>query len=594
MKKFITLLTLLIVNSLSAQTATAPSGDGTELSPYIITSLDNLYWISDQVNNHAVTFTGVYFKQSQDIDATNTSTWFSGEGWMPIGYSTNNGFSTYTTFFGNYNGQNHVVSNLYINRTGKTCVGLFGMIQDATIKNLGVTNINFSAGSGDFYVGGLIGYAASNSTIQNCYATGTLSGGWSVGGLIGDSGVDEASNNIFTDCYANCTVTALSNNAAGFVAESYGGSYTRCYSLGDATTTGNYCAGFCTNSTSEITLCYSKCNVNATNNEIFAGFVGYNYGELTNCYSTGNVITSGKNVGGFIGYYSDYLGKLVTNCYSTGKVVGSSNVGGFIATNSVVAATNVVDCFWDMQTSEIAASPGGGTGKTTLQMKTQATFTNWDYTNVWEIIGGDGANYPRLKALPDVALPVELISFSTLVSSNKVILTWETATEINNYGFEIQKSVKTNNPFTNFTTIGFVKGFGNSNSINKYQFEDINISNGNYIYRLKQIDNNGNYSYSQTSEVDVNNTPQEYCLTQNYPNPFNPKTIISFNIPQKEKVTLKIYDVLGAEITTLINEELIPGNYSKIWNAEGVCSGVYFYKLTTGNFAQTKKMILTK
>ncbi len=192
-------------------------------------------------------------------------------------------------------------------------------------------------------------------------------------------------------------------------------------------------------------------------------------------------------------------------------------------------------------------------------------------------------------------LPVELVSFEAESSNAGVLLTWNTATEINNYGFEIERKLNSN---TNWSKIGFVQGNGNSSSNKYYSYIDKEQLHGTYSYRLKQIDNNGEYEYSSIIEVNVNSLPKEYVLNQNYPNPFNPSTTISFSIPEKQFVSLKIYDILGNEITTIVNEELEAGSYNKLWNSASfngkVASGIYFYKLTAGSFVETKKMSLMK
>ncbi len=191
-------------------------------------------------------------------------------------------------------------------------------------------------------------------------------------------------------------------------------------------------------------------------------------------------------------------------------------------------------------------------------------------------------------------LPVELTSFTSIISESSVILSWSTAIEVNNYGFEIQRAIKGTNDNCDFTRIGFVMGNGNSNSPKNYKFTDSDINTDLYLYRLKQIDNNGQYEFSDIIEVNTSNIPSEFSLSQNYPNPFNPSTTISFNLPNNAFVTLKIYDILGREITTLVNEELNAGHHTKVFNATNLSSGVYFYKLQAGKFSETKKMMLVR
>ncbi len=198
------------------------------------------------------------------------------------------------------------------------------------------------------------------------------------------------------------------------------------------------------------------------------------------------------------------------------------------------------------------------------------------------------------------ALPVELSSFTAVFNKNKVVLAWETATEISNYRFEIEKSLDSKKlTDINFSKIGFVEGQGNSNSPKQYSFIDENPVNGNYLYRLKQIDNNGDFTYSENIAVTINVLPIEYSLSQNYPNPFNPTTNIKFGLPNAENVKIIIYNMLGQEIKTLINQTLNAGTYTLIWNGENdfgvmVTSGTYLYRIITDNYTETKKLMLIK
>ncbi|MCU0344499.1 MAG: T9SS type A sorting domain-containing protein [Ignavibacterium sp.] len=191
------------------------------------------------------------------------------------------------------------------------------------------------------------------------------------------------------------------------------------------------------------------------------------------------------------------------------------------------------------------------------------------------------------------ALPVELVSFTaTAVLPSSIRLDWTTATEINNYGFEIERKSA-----GNWQKIGFVEGHGNSNSPKQYSFTDNKIvDRSKFHYRLKQIDNDGKYEYSNVIEVKV--IPTEFVLSQNYPNPFNSSSIIKYSIPKTSHVSLKILNMLGEVIETLVNEEKTEGNYDINFNASSaageLASGVYFYRLQAGSFVQTKKMMLMK
>jgi agmatine/peptidylarginine deiminase len=193
------------------------------------------------------------------------------------------------------------------------------------------------------------------------------------------------------------------------------------------------------------------------------------------------------------------------------------------------------------------------------------------------------------KFLVDNPVPVELITFTAAMVNKSVVLRWETATELNNSGFEVERKVNQNN----FEKISFLPGFGTSTEKHFYTFTDKPDNGGKISYRLKQIDFNGDFNYSKIVEVDFN-LPKEFSIAQNYPNPFNPVTKIEFVIPNSSLVILKIYDVLGREVSTIVNEEKQPGTYEVEFNGSDLPSGVYLYTLRAGTFIESKKMLLLK
>ena len=202
-------------------------------------------------------------------------------------------------------------------------------------------------------------------------------------------------------------------------------------------------------------------------------------------------------------------------------------------------------------------------------------------------------------------LPVELLSFSSSVNDNDVTLNWTTATETNNSGFEIQKSPSPTpslkeGALDHWEIIGFLDGHGTTTELQTYSYQNENLSAGKYQYRLKQIDFDGTFEYSNTIEVEII-PPTKFSLEQNYPNPFNPSTNIRFTIPYVEThldasllTTLKVFDVLGNEVATLVNEEKSSGTYQVEFDALRLASGLYFYQLKYSGLTQTKKMILIK
>jgi hypothetical protein len=193
----------------------------------------------------------------------------------------------------------------------------------------------------------------------------------------------------------------------------------------------------------------------------------------------------------------------------------------------------------------------------------------------------------------DAPLPVELSNFTAKASNDQVQLNWETKTEVNNFGFEIERTSVVNNENKSWQKIGFVEGNGNSNSPKEYSFVDKVLQSGNFSYRLKQIDTDGQFEYSPEVNVMIE-VPTDYALEQNFPNPFNPSTSIKFSIPEAGMVKLTVYNLLGQEVRTLINEQRQAGSYTELFNASGLNSGVYFYELRVNDFVLTKKMQLLK
>jgi len=199
------------------------------------------------------------------------------------------------------------------------------------------------------------------------------------------------------------------------------------------------------------------------------------------------------------------------------------------------------------------------------------------------------ANMDLCAAKYLLVTPVELTSFTATSQNKQVTLNWATATEINNNGFEIQRSTAN----SEFITVGFVRGNGTTTNQSEYTYVDKNISDGNYSYRLKQIDYNGMYEYSDIIEVDVRSL-DNYSLEQNYPNPFNPSTKIAYVLKEKANVKILVMNALGEEVAVLVNQTQEQGYHQLDFNASNLPSGIYFYSLQTDNFSETKKMLLMK
>ncbi len=200
------------------------------------------------------------------------------------------------------------------------------------------------------------------------------------------------------------------------------------------------------------------------------------------------------------------------------------------------------------------------------------------------------------RSWADVSLPVELVSFTARSVSEGALLSWQTASELNNAGFNVERKMGN----ADWTTLGFVRGAGTTTQAQSYSFLDRTAS-GQVQYRLKQMDFDGRFEYSPIVEINAG-LPKSFALEQNYPNPFNPTTVIAYQLPVASEVKLEVFDILGKKVATLVNGRQAAGAYSYTWNATTVASGVYFYRLQAGatngasnaTFVETKKMMLVK
>ena len=191
-------------------------------------------------------------------------------------------------------------------------------------------------------------------------------------------------------------------------------------------------------------------------------------------------------------------------------------------------------------------------------------------------------------------LPIELSAFTSTVDRNNVRLNWQTTSEINNQSFSIERKHGSDN----WSKAGEVQGSGTTHEIKNYRFDDRFLNTGNYKYRLKQTDVNGNYKYLDLQNEVIVGIPKEFALSQNYPNPFNPTTKINYDLPFDSKVSIRIYDITGRELSSLVNTIQTAGYYSVQFSGSNMASGIYFYNIIAEgnkkNFVSVKKMVLIK
>jgi len=191
-------------------------------------------------------------------------------------------------------------------------------------------------------------------------------------------------------------------------------------------------------------------------------------------------------------------------------------------------------------------------------------------------------------------VPVELSSFAAENVNDEVVLKWQTASETNNRGFEVERSQKSGVRSQNdWTKISFVEGRGTTTELTEYSYKDKITNPGKYVYKLKQIDFDGTVSYSEEIEIDVTG-PKDFSLFQNYPNPFNPSTTIKFALPVDSKVKISVYNSLGQLVESLVDQEMESGYHEVNFDASRYSSGVYLYQLQAGEYVSVKKMLLIK
>jgi hypothetical protein len=276
--------------------------------------------------------------------------------------------------------------------------------------------------------------------------------------------------------------------------------------------------------------------------------------EITTNYTTWYNTVGGTGVDGYPGRWGAIIPNNLSN--GIGRIERRAN------DNSVVASNTSSDGTWGSVNTVNA-----GSGITPIVL--------------------DSTNAP---------LPVEITYFNSSVSSNSAALRWATSQEINNSGFEVQRS----NDNSLWNAVSFIKGNGTTNQPQFYQCTDKNLGSGKYFYRLKQIDFNGNFEFFNLNSTVIIGTPEKYEVMQNYPNPFNPVTQISYSLPENSYVQLRIYDASGKLVNELINSNIEKGYYIAEFNASNIASGIYFYQLIAKDnlnnkqFTKIMKMVLVK
>ena len=343
----------------------------------------------------------------------------------------------------------------------------------------------------------------------------------------------------------------------------------------------------------------------------------------------GKIVVAGRSYGSNVDF-------AVARYTSTGSLDATFGTGGITLTNFPNNQTDIAQALSIQPDNKIVAAGYSIASGTTdydfavARYNTDGTIDNsfgtngkitFDFSTIYDkayaiaiqpdykiVVAGETSNgsalvfgLARLKN-QESPLPVELTSFTAKTTNSSATLHWQTATEMNNYGFEIERRMTSplSPPYQGgdvrggWQKIGFVQGAGTSNAPREYNFTDQRLSSGRFVYRLKQIDNDGSFKYSQEAEVTIV-VPKVFALSQNYPNPFNPSTTINFTLAEDSHVSLRVFDMLGREVQTLVNGEMKAGEvHNVLFDASKLSSGLYFYRLETGKNSLVKKLVLMK
>ncbi len=271
----------------------------------------------------------------------------------------------------------------------------------------------------------------------------------------------------------------------------------------------------------------------------------------------------------------------------TGTIFDSSDVDGGYTAEAVLHLSQITGLTPPLQVAIVIFDPDH------YSVPGSPWGTNGNYYKQWW--GSEWGGTWRTLNFVETNVPVELTSFTAKLVSGKVNLEWKTATETNNKGFEVERSLDK----ISFNSIAFVDGKGTTTSANSYAYQDKNIAEGKtYYYRLKQIDYDGTYEYSNVIEA-KNDVPEVFSLKQNYPNPFNPSTSIKFGLPVDSRVTLQVYNMIGQVVATLADGNYSAGTHNVNFDASGLTSGMYIYNIKAlgidGKVMNaTKKMLMMK
>lgn len=575
----------LIISGADDYAVTSAVGNGTSNAPYQISTLQHLYWLSQDP-----TLWDKHFILNNNIDMATTSSWYYGKGWTAIGDAN-------TSFTGSFNGNANILSNMLINKPVIDYQGLFGKCQNAEIKNINMINANVT---GRDYTALLVGYQSNGLNFEHCSVQGNINGRNYCGGI---AGYNDQTN--ISQSWAN-----VSNNGSTYL--------------------GALC-GF--DQLSTIDQICSKGSIIAESTA--GGLIGKIVNsQILNAYNRANVIRksgfSNNEFGACIGHATNAL---VQNAFSTGSVTYLSGVfinnKGFTGYVNPVAVGTFTGNFFDMITSQQNSDAmNTAVGKMTPEMTTMALIADynqniylnagWDFagentngTNeTWNIGNSRNDGYPYLVfEYPNDShtLPVYLSSFfATTFNQYMVKLEWQTESENNLFGYHIYRNDL--NQLASSQRISWqIIPARNSNTVQNYEFSDQETEADHlYYYWLQSIENNGESQYFGPVQIYTNvedelpvDIDMQTRISSAYPNPFNPNTLISYEVSQDSWVEIDIFNTKGQYVRKLESMFREKGRYTCLWDGRddqrNVCAtGVYYCVMKSGNAKSIRKITLMK
>jgi hypothetical protein len=622
---------LLVLFALSSAQAQFSGGTGSAKDPYQITSLNQLQHIGNHLDKH--------FVQTANIDASATSSWNDGKGFLPIG-------TVETPFTGTYDGNNYTITGLTIQREAEAAVGMFGAVTDGEIRDVILSSVIVSGG---WSVGGLVG-SNRRGPVTGVQVSGEVSGDVRVGGLVGQnigatiasssaSGkvivneekggglVGDNAGGLIYQSHANSSVSGDAYDAFGGLVGWNAGEIRNSHAVGDVTGksfTGGL-VGFNYLDVGLIVNSYATGNV--TGESTTGGLAGFNYGEVIRSFATGNVnginhtgglvgtnrsiifssyshgdVSGVSRVGGLVGF--NYYAWLqsgrgeIEQSFSTGKVSGEEEVGGLAGSSG--EQYQIRNSYWNVETSghTVGAGWGSSAGAAGLEMSQMSGpgafdhMNQFDFYNNWLLTDYYPANYweeaVSIEPPPPAVSPVSPANNQTSVSINET-LRWGGNIWINLYHLQVCLTGDFTDPILDEIVA------------NKQYSMDLELET-TYYWRIKPLYDRGeadwkdvwSFQTATTVSSEYHTLPSTFRLHQNYPNPFNPGTIIRFDVPERAHVTLEIFNSLGQLVATLADGDKSPGIHETAFDGTGLPSGIYVYRIRAGAHTEVRQMILVK